>query len=332
MGNLGAMTCLTPVPSSSHFFAHMPAIAKAHYCIKNPVAVTKLPSVPFLLLSNPGSTTGCFNFVTTTSRDSSSSRQIAQVSCFAAQKDSPSPTIEEEQEAQEQGGRGFTESQGNGSSVTVKILGPDGNGVAELEMERTGNESNGEGFRPKRIAFDYGFQAKFISTGPYVPRNVFRLAFENFGREWRALRRFILFGELKRIDPAQLSGPIEFVTAYTGRGFRLLLRGLDKFLTLYDGLTELQPLSTKGENIEQDDLREALKNLKLSNEAVSARENSRPPVEAPWWIRAPYILLCAMLDVIFKDRPIQRFWFLETVARMPYFSYPLKISKFDHLL
>lgn len=43
---------------------------------------------------------------------------------------------------------------------------------------------------------------------------------------------------------AQLSGPIEFVTAYTGRGFRLLLRGLDKFLTLYDGLTELQPLST----------------------------------------------------------------------------------------
>jgi hypothetical protein len=59
----------------------------------------------------------------------------------------------------------------------------------------------------------------------------------------QALRRFILFGELKRIDPAQLSGPIEFVTAYTGRGFRLLLRGLDKFLTLYDGLTELQPLS-----------------------------------------------------------------------------------------
>jgi hypothetical protein len=109
---------------------------------------------------------------------------------------------------------------------------------------------------------------------------------------------------------------------------------------------------------------------------VSARENSRPPVEAPWWIRAPYILLCAvcllpfswpchffksarcsvdggyafkwvllekwwahactispqMLDIIFKDRPIQRFWFLETVARMPYFSYPLKISKFDHSL
>ncbi|CAN0351988.1 unnamed protein product, partial [Ectocarpus sp. 13 AM-2016] len=26
-------------------------------------------------------------------------------------------------------------------------------------------------------------------------------------------------------------------------------------------------------------------------------------------------------DVVFEDRPIQRFWFLETVARMPYFSY-----------
>ena len=27
------------------------------------------------------------------------------------------------------------------------------------------------------------------------------------------------------------------------------------------------------------------------------------------------------IDVVFEDRPIQRFWFLETVARMPYFAY-----------
>jgi len=39
--------------------------------------------------------------------------------------------------------------------------------------------------RPKRIAFNYGFQAKFLRTGPSVPGNVIRLAFENFGREWR---------------------------------------------------------------------------------------------------------------------------------------------------
>lgn len=39
--------------------------------------------------------------------------------------------------------------------------------------------------RPKRVAFNYGFQAKFLRTGPSVPGNVIKLAFENFGREWR---------------------------------------------------------------------------------------------------------------------------------------------------
>lgn len=46
-------------------------------------------------------------------------------------------------------------------------------------------EGDGAAARPKRINFDYGFQAKFLRTGPTVPRNVFKLAFENFGREWR---------------------------------------------------------------------------------------------------------------------------------------------------
>ena len=34
-----------------------------------------------------------------------------------------------------------------------------------------------------------------------------------------------------------------------------------------------------------------------------------------------YLSLCVFLDVAYDKRPIQRFWFLETVARMPYFSY-----------
>lgn len=36
------------------------------------------------------------------------------------------------------------------------------------------------------------------------------------------------------------------------------------------------------------------------------------------WI---YDVLCSFIDFAYKDRPIERFWFLETVARMPYFSY-----------
>jgi ubiquinol oxidase len=34
-----------------------------------------------------------------------------------------------------------------------------------------------------------------------------------------------------------------------------------------------------------------------------------------------YLSLCVFLDVAYDNRPLQRFWFLETVARMPYFSY-----------
>jgi hypothetical protein len=53
-------------------------------------------------------------------------------------------------------------------------------GEVHLEMEKVDGV-----MRPKRVAFDYGFQAKFLRTGPSVPRNVIRLAFEYFGREWR---------------------------------------------------------------------------------------------------------------------------------------------------
>ena len=38
-----------------------------------------------------------------------------------------------------------------------------------------------------------------------------------------------------------------------------------------------------------------------------------------------------MLDVIYKDKPIERFWFLETVARMPYFSYVSTLQLYETL-
>ena len=44
--------------------------------------------------------------------------------------------------------------------------------------------------RPKRIAFNCGSQAKFFRTGPLVPGNIVKLAFENFGREWRVIPFF----------------------------------------------------------------------------------------------------------------------------------------------
>ncbi|KAK4534132.1 hypothetical protein CDCA_CDCA01G0157 [Cyanidium caldarium] len=66
--------------------------------------------------------------------------------------------------------------------------------------------------------------------------------------------------------------------------------------------------------------------LKLDDEGVRRREQQRDAetgylTRAPWLSRVPYQLACAFLDLAFTHRPISRFWFLETVARMPYFSY-----------
>lgn len=55
------------------------------------------------------------------------------------------------------------------------------------------------------------------------------------------------------------------------------------------------------------------------------------PVQAPWFINAAYIALCWAMDVIYDGRPIQRFWFLETVARMPYFSYISMLHLYESL-
>jgi len=61
--------------------------------------------------------------------------------------------------------------------------------------------------------------------------------------------------------------------------------------------------------------------LTLSNDAIWAKEKKRPSIEAPWVLKIPYYGLCLILDFAFDGRPINRLYFLETVARMPYFSY-----------
>ena len=89
-------------------------------------------------------------------------------------------------------------------------------------------------------------------------------------------------------------------------------------------------------------MRAKLDKLTLSNDAIWEREHARPQIKcvgheprrrsacasahaplrrAPWIIKAPYLVLCYMLDTIFDGRPLARLWFLETVARVPYFSY-----------
>jgi len=76
---------------------------------------------------------------------------------------------------------------------------------------------------------------------------------------------------------------------------------------------------------------DALQSLTLSNDAIWAREHARVAVPAPAVIRLPYLALCTVLDTIFEGRPIARFWYLETVARIPYFSYNTMIFGYETL-
>jgi hypothetical protein len=78
-------------------------------------------------------------------------------------------------------------------------------------------------------------------------------------------------------------------------------------------------------------LRKSLKKLKLSEENVWKREQQRDQVECPRVVMMIYYLICNSLDMIYKDKPIERFWFLETVARMPYFSYVATLHLYETL-
>eukprot|EP01026_Neomeris_dumetosa_P031684 TRINITY_DN25117_c0_g1_i3.p1 TRINITY_DN25117_c0_g1~~TRINITY_DN25117_c0_g1_i3.p1 ORF type:complete len:412 (-),score=52.87 TRINITY_DN25117_c0_g1_i3:473-1657(-) len=78
---------------------------------------------------------------------------------------------------------------------------------------------------------------------------------------------------------------------------------------------------------ESEELRSKLKELTLDDEAVRQREkrlaatNEHAVATAPAYIKYFYHLLCFTLDLFYEGRPIERFWTLEVVARIPYFAY-----------
>nr|QOI90341.1 hypothetical protein HWQ62_00204 [Pyramimonas orientalis virus] len=78
-------------------------------------------------------------------------------------------------------------------------------------------------------------------------------------------------------------------------------------------------------------LRKSLKMLKLDDSNIWKREQNRDAIECPRQILALYYIICHLLDIIYKDKPIDRFWFLESVARMPYFSYIAIIHMYETL-
>lgn len=75
----------------------------------------------------------------------------------------------------------------------------------------------------------------------------------------------------------------------------------------------------------------ALKKLTLDDARVWKREQNREQIECPRMLMSVYYTLCYLLDIVYRNNPIGRFWFLETVARMPYFSYVSILQMYETL-
>lgn len=76
---------------------------------------------------------------------------------------------------------------------------------------------------------------------------------------------------------------------------------------------------------------QALQSLTLDDAKVTAREHARPPILAPWPTMLAYRSLCWVLDALYAGRPIQRFWVLENVARIPYHCYLSVLHLYESL-
>lgn len=71
--------------------------------------------------------------------------------------------------------------------------------------------------------------------------------------------------------------------------------------------------------------------LKLNVNEVIAREASRTVPDSTPVVKAIFFVLSWSLDRLYDARPIQKFWVLETVARIPYFSYITVLHLYESL-
>lgn len=164
---------------------------------------------------------------------------------------------------------------------------------------------------------DYSYLAK--SAGRYTddlppgpPMNALMLGMTNFRRELR-----------------------EMILSATGRQVPTSVShlGMDPSNGLDEG--ELPRDASQGDLPHSQEasakVREQLRQLTLSNAGVWRREEAREQIRSPVILKAPYLFLCLLIDVLFEGRPISRFWFLENVARMPYLSYVSMLHLYESL-
>jgi len=161
---------------------------------------------------------------------------------------------------------------------------------------------------------DYGFtrdEGTYTDAKTTTPTNVVDLAFKNFAREWTALQESVA----NRTDYEELTDS-----------------GWSDSPAFDDDMVG---------SIEDEELcinfQDKIKKLTIDEKGIYNRELKRQKdgdyfKKKSWIIKGPYIILCWLLDRLYgKERPIQRFWLLETVARMPYFSYISMLHLYETL-
>lgn len=195
------------------------------------------------------------------------------------------------------------------------------------------------------MSADYGFRSgagRLYQDGyGSVPGGALSLATDNFRKELLALRRSIRFDEYRDIADRQIAsgaGPLRRAGLALGGAVRGTLAKLDSWLEGQDMLRTLQaPRDARDPELTpaQAEVLDKVCQLKLNDEAVVVREQIREAsgrgVKAPWIIRLTYGSLCWFLDQLYAGRPIQRFWMLETVARVPYFAFISMLHLYESL-
>lgn len=190
--------------------------------------------------------------------------------------------------------------------------------IANLELDNyehslfeSDQDENSTSTEPASIAasiaaaVDYGFTSR--SEGCRVPYNKYTTTTDNAFDE-----RF------------QEYGPPTNILSLGSQQFQRNLRAMFNEYSADESNKELTP--------RQIELQQQLSTLTLNSTAIWERERSRGPIIAPLIIKAPYYVLTFLLDVIFEGRnPFQRFFLLETVARMPYFSYITMLHLYETL-
>lgn len=71
--------------------------------------------------------------------------------------------------------------------------------------------------------------------------------------------------------------------------------------------------------------------LTLDVDGVLQKEEARGVPESTPLVQVPFFVLCWAMDRLYEGRPIAKFWTLETVARIPYFSYISVLHLYESL-